>query len=63
MVRTPARATSAEGRGGRWSLRFIGSADEGRIGRLYQDARGTVFFEYDAAWRAGRRDFRRLSAE
>ncbi len=31
-------------------------ADEGRIGRLYQDARGTVFFEYDAAWRAGRRE-------
>jgi serine/threonine-protein kinase HipA len=24
-----------------------------RIGRLYQNERGTVFFEYDAAWRAG----------
>ncbi len=29
---------------------------EQRIGRLYQDARGTVFFEYDATWRSGRRE-------
>ena len=28
-------------------------SDERRIGRLYQDPRGTVFFEYDADWRAG----------
>ncbi len=28
--------------------------DERRIGRLYQDPRGSVFFEYDAAWRSGR---------
>jgi serine/threonine-protein kinase HipA len=27
-----------------------------RIGRLHQDARGTVFFEYDPAWRAGGRE-------
>lgn len=27
-----------------------------RIGRLYQDPRGVVFFEYDAAWRAGNRE-------
>ncbi|MEO0017935.1 MAG: hypothetical protein RLZZ522_1218 [Verrucomicrobiota bacterium] len=27
-----------------------------RIGRLYQDDRGTVFFEYDPAWRAGPRE-------
>jgi serine/threonine-protein kinase HipA len=29
---------------------------ESRIGRLYQDRRGTIFFEYDAAWRAGGRE-------
>ena len=29
---------------------------EQRIGRLYQDERGVVFFEYDAGWRAGRRE-------
>ncbi len=28
--------------------------DERRVGRLYQEPRGGVFFEYDAAWRAGR---------
>ncbi len=28
-------------------------ADPRRVGRLYQDPRGTVFFEYDSAWRAG----------
>lgn len=27
-------------------------ANPGRIGRLYQDQRGTVFFEYAPAWRA-----------
>ncbi len=27
--------------------------DERQIGRLYQDLRGGVFFEYDAAWRIG----------
>ena len=27
-----------------------------RIGRLYQNDRGTVFFEYDSAWRAGSRE-------
>lgn len=30
--------------------------DRQRVGRLYQDVRGTVFFEYDAAWRAGKRE-------
>ncbi|MEO5916954.1 MAG: type II toxin-antitoxin system HipA family toxin [Luteolibacter sp.] len=29
---------------------------EQRIGRLYQDPRGAVFFEYDAAWRVGSRE-------
>jgi serine/threonine-protein kinase HipA len=29
---------------------------EQRVGRLYQDARGAVFFEYDEAWRSGRRE-------
>jgi serine/threonine-protein kinase HipA len=29
---------------------------EQRIGRLYQDARGSVFFEYDARWRSGLRE-------
>lgn len=29
---------------------------EAKIGRLYQDARGVVFFEYDASWRAGNRE-------
>lgn len=27
---------------------------EQRVGRLYQDARGVVFFEYDSLWRTGR---------
>jgi serine/threonine-protein kinase HipA len=27
-----------------------------RIGRLFQDPRGTIFFEYDGAWRAGNRE-------
>lgn len=31
-------------------------SDGQRIGRLYQNDRGTVFFEYDAAWRAGSRE-------
>jgi serine/threonine-protein kinase HipA len=31
-------------------------AGEGRVGRLYQDSRSRVFFEYDAAWRAGTRE-------
>lgn len=30
--------------------------DAQRIGRLYQNERGTVFFEYDPAWRAGPRE-------
>lgn len=30
--------------------------DEQRIGRLYQNDRCTVFFEYDPAWRAGSRE-------
>ena len=30
--------------------------DEQRIGRLYQNDRGTVFFEYDSAWRAASRE-------
>lgn len=30
------------------------------VGRLYQDSRGTVFFEYDERWRAGRRELKRL---
>jgi serine/threonine-protein kinase HipA len=30
--------------------------DAQRIGRLYQNDRGAVFFEYDAAWRAGSRE-------
>lgn len=29
---------------------------EQRVGRLYQDPRGAVFFEYDTAWRSGRRE-------
>jgi serine/threonine-protein kinase HipA len=29
---------------------------ERRIGRLYQDKRGSVFFEYDAGWRTGGRE-------
>jgi serine/threonine-protein kinase HipA len=29
---------------------------EARVGRLYQEPRGTVFFEYDAAWRASGRE-------
>jgi len=29
---------------------------EARIGRLYQDPRGTVFFEYDPVWQAGDRE-------
>lgn len=29
---------------------------EQRIGRLYQDPRGAVYFEYDAAWRSGHRE-------
>ncbi|MEX1114822.1 MAG: type II toxin-antitoxin system HipA family toxin [Akkermansiaceae bacterium] len=29
---------------------------EASIGRLYQDSRGVVFFEYDASWRAGNRE-------
>jgi hypothetical protein len=31
-------------------------SDGQRIGRLYQNDRGAVFFEYDAAWRAGSRE-------
>lgn len=31
-------------------------SDPQRIGRLYQNERGTVFFEYDPAWRAGSRE-------
>jgi serine/threonine-protein kinase HipA len=27
-----------------------------RVGRLYQDPRGTVFFEYDPTWRGGNRE-------
>lgn len=34
---------------------WSGGAEE-RVGRLYQDARGQVFFEYDAAWRSGGRE-------
>ena len=30
--------------------------DGQRIGRLYQDERGAVFFEYDPQWRSGRRE-------
>lgn len=30
--------------------------DAQRVGRLYQTERGTVFFEYDPTWRAGRRE-------
>lgn len=26
------------------------------VGRLYQDSRGSVFFQYDESWRAGRRE-------
>lgn len=29
---------------------------EQRIGRIYQDERGLVFFEYDSHWRTGRRE-------
>lgn len=30
--------------------------EEPRIGRLYQDGRGVVFFEYNAQWRSGARE-------
>lgn len=30
--------------------------DPARVGRLFQDTRGAVFFEYDGAWRAGGRE-------
>lgn len=33
-------------------VRWAGRGER-RIGRLYQNDRGTVFFEYDAAWRVG----------
>jgi serine/threonine-protein kinase HipA len=33
-----------------------GGRNESRVGTLYQDERGRVFFEYDAAWRAGTRE-------
>jgi len=36
-------------------VRWAGGGDE-RVGRLYQDERGSVFFEYDAAWRMGTRE-------
>jgi serine/threonine-protein kinase HipA len=36
-------------------VHWAGERDQ-RIGRLYQDARGMVFFEYDPAWRAGLRE-------
>ncbi len=36
-------------------IHWTGEGEE-RVGRLYQDLRGTVFFEYDEAWRAGRRE-------
>ena len=36
-------------------VHWTGDADE-RIGWLYQDARGVIFFEYDAVWRAGTRE-------
>ncbi|MFT3992338.1 MAG: type II toxin-antitoxin system HipA family toxin [Luteolibacter sp.] len=34
---------------------WTGNGEE-RVGQLYQDSRGTVFFEYDAAWRSGNRE-------
>ncbi len=34
---------------------WTGKAEQ-RIGRLYQDESGVVFFEYDAGWRTGRRE-------
>ena len=36
-------------------VHWTGDADE-RIGWLYQDARGVIFFEYDAVWRTGTRE-------
>ena len=36
-------------------VHWAGGADQ-RIGRLYQDTRGVVFFEYDALWRTGMRE-------
>lgn len=36
-------------------VHWTGSGEQ-RVGRLYQDHRGVVFFEYDALWKAGRRE-------
>lgn len=36
-------------------VHWAGERDQ-RIGRLYQDARGMVFFEYDPAWRSSGRE-------
>lgn len=33
----------------------MGGVEE-RVGRLYQDGRGVIFFEYDVGWRSGRRE-------
>jgi serine/threonine-protein kinase HipA len=36
-------------------VHWAGGGDE-RVGRLYQDSRGSVFFVYDGAWRTGTRE-------
>jgi len=36
-------------------VQWAGGGDE-RVGRLYQDMSGRVFFEYDGAWRTGSRE-------
>ena len=35
---------------------YAGAGGPLPVGRLYQDERGTVYFEYTAAWRAGGRE-------
>ncbi|MGC4013528.1 MAG: type II toxin-antitoxin system HipA family toxin [Luteolibacter sp.] len=38
------------------TVEYAGKSGPLPVGRLYQDARGTVYFEYDAAWRGGGRE-------
>ena len=35
------------------TVEYAGASGPLAVGRLYQDPRGTVYFEYDAAWRTG----------
>ncbi|BCU77890.1 type II toxin-antitoxin system HipA family toxin [Luteolibacter sp. LG18] len=38
------------------TVEYAGASGPRAVGRLYQDPRGTVYFEYDAAWRTGGRE-------